>query len=231
MLEENLNFFALICRTAMGGVVVHWDSKNHKLLTVGNLRNQLKRHKWKCTIYILYVLLLIVQYYTITYCTNQWTDSIVFGVTLVSNVTSCMCSISLQKNASASCTFVNGLLSFARIHKHVKSHSNRNYSEILSLCLAKILYLSILLFPLINVFGLHWSNPCKPAIAGYWLIGQCRIVGGYKDLYFDIISGVQKVFVLIVNYFIWMFGMKNLILACCGLLILCPHSLQDGLKR
>ncbi len=59
--------------------------------------------------------------------------------------------------------------------------------------------------PYLLFYIILWTNPCKPLVAGYWLIPQCFNANG--NIFWNVIL---KVFLLSLNQYSYSFLMKNL---------------------
>lgn len=232
MLDDHLRFFGTLCLTSetLGSAIVHWDSKIEKMIPAKNFEKRLRNNKIKCNIMLSLNLLLVLDFvFNKSSSIDSW-DKTIFVLTVVVNLGAFSCTQALQKGAGATCLLVNGLLAYSRKWKHARSESKLSWFEFLCLHLTYATYLTLVLMPFLMAFGVHWMNPCKPAVIGHWLISECRNKEGCTPNMNSIYFVVQKLVVIFLNYLIWAFGCNGWVLGCPGLMQLSSFSLQNGLK-
>ncbi len=110
-----------------------------------------------------------------------------------------------QNIAPELASFLNGLIQFEQMYhpKKSKKLSEMKLQDILQILILKLAPLTQLLLPFGVVFGLHWMNPYKASLAGYWLI-----LDSPKEndcWYYKITAAVNKLIVLGINYWTWNF--------------------------
>ncbi|ODM90652.1 hypothetical protein Ocin01_16032 [Orchesella cincta] len=55
------------------------------------------------------------------------------------------------------------------VSKNFKKNSNFDLNY------AQQSYSSAEFFPIIPIYGLHWTKPCQPSLIGYWLLEECNL--------------------------------------------------------
>lgn len=75
--------------------------------------------------------------------------------------------------------------------------------EFLNLLYAYNVLLFCLIYPFVTVYGLHWRNPCKASLAGYWLLRECTSDSSIENLAPpEHIHIITKQAILFVNYLV-----------------------------
>lgn len=90
-----------------------------------------------------------------------------------------------------------------------------------------------IIIPIVFAHGLHWINPCKPTLAGFWLIPSCKktfksehTVPGFTKLNFII-----KLVVILVNHWQWSFIFLMAGYTICIIQTLAMIALQQFVDR
>lgn len=99
--------------------------------------------------------------------------------------------------------------------------------ELLNVLFAHAMYITSIILPIGFVYGLHWMDPCKPSLAGYWLIGECSENALHSPLS---VCPFTKITILLLNHWAWQFGYSITIFVIAGIQILCAMSLQSYLR-
>lgn len=242
MLDNHLTLtlpFHKICWLSerLGSALVHWDTKQQRLVPASDFAKLAKNHKIKCRIYLLCILLMasgpifakITKQETHNF---RWSDYMLFGLLLGTNFACYLCLVSFRTTTTATCLFVNGLLNLTRgVTNSSVAKAKLESTSKYSLCAAYLFFWSIIGLPFVLIFGLHFLNPCKPAIAGYWLIPECNTaIIGTSEWCWTVVTLAVKCTSLLTNYFMFAFGMNFWSIAGCGLLILGSDSLKQCIK-
>lgn len=128
--------------------------------------------------------------------------------------------------------YINSNFDFIEKYKRFGS-INRKLSGIerLSIMIGYMVLVSGMVMPPVIVYGLHFKNPCKPSLAGYWLLEQCasdyyRIRNNAVEMN---LSMAKKVLLLIVNHWLWNFGFRLGTFIISGFHVLLVQNLRDCL--
>ncbi len=63
------------------------------------------------------------------------------------------------------------------------------------------------LLPFMLVLGVHWSNPCKPSLLGYFILKECfDEADNLTGLFRNACAILVKLIVYVVNLWVWSFG-------------------------
>ncbi len=106
-------------------------------------------------------------------------------------------------------SFLNSILKFSRKNTDTlaKPKEQSDGLETFKLVLVPMLMISITIFVPCFVFGLHWINPCKPSLLGYFLLEECynntNLYQGYLYLFIRV---VFKLCICILNVWMWYFS-------------------------
>lgn len=124
---------------------------------------------------------------------------------------------------------VNGFIQFDCIHnkKATKSWKSLSSHEILTAMMAYAVIMTQILLPLGFVFGLHWHNPWKASLAGYWLISKRMY--SFRDMA-GIFEVLTRVLILTANYWIWAIVINGPCFAAGVLHTLCSASLSHNIN-
>lgn len=114
-------------------------------------------------------------------------------------------------------TLVNGILQFSQSTTLYWRDKDRRFTENINI-LCTLFAPFLLLFMAIGyVFGLHWFNPCKPTLVGYWLL--CSLESWYGYL----VTAV----VLVFNFWIWLTMLLGGAACTICVHMLCPVAIRD----
>lgn len=96
---------------------------------------------------------------------------------------------------------------------------------------AYILVLTAVLYPIGCVYGLHWINPCKTTLVGYWLIRKCYSGIEAKTFADSVVDLVSKFVVLLANHWVWSFSFHASCFGTGAIHGLAVASLQQIIQR
>ncbi len=129
---------------------------------------------------------------------------VVLGLFLIILVMSTFQSVLCRLKTLALAELINGLIQFDRLYpKRQKKLREMSIYELFSLLMPKAGFSWQVTISIGTVFGLHWSNPWKITLAGYWLIpkeinSECQII---STIYFVIC----RIVVMMLNFWNWTF--------------------------
>lgn len=97
--------------------------------------------------------------------------------------------------------FLNSLFQFDSMYPSSKDTvRSMSLKSKISIAFAYGILLSSFLMPAGYIHGLHWHNPCKPAMVGYWIIPECYLNSqGFNS----IIGFGVKLLILLLNHWLW----------------------------
>lgn len=117
-------------------------------------------------------------------------------------------------------TLLNELLASGESLSQYSFGSERSFTERINMSLVLLTPPSTLIVPIGLSFGLHWVNPHKPTLIGYWLLAESGTFLGF----------LTKLGVLLFNYWFWTSGILATI-ACIGFVqVLSVILLRDHLR-
>lgn len=245
MLAENLGIFSLICKlaSAVHGILFVWDSTSNSVRFVDDEHSKIfkknsKNLKFRCCVHTVAALIVIFQ--TILSVTGNNKNSL--GVQFLNGLgsivlvaTNIYCH-AVRRQQSQIVLLVNGLLQFSqnyqdrKLKKYEKKKFHFNFGgktriEQLNIIFANAMFVTGILLPITFVYGLHWRNPCKAALAGSLLLKECsRAEGPGPNKIF------AKVVILLFNHWLWAFGYGVTVFAIGAVQILGAMSLRDYLR-
>lgn len=253
MIIEHSTVFGNILWTAesLNGVLFHWNRKKHRL----------SLHKTKKAYYSLLKLfliqgiilaVLIIQGHPKFQSTHlqetfDFTDYFLYSICVLCNISNYCTALALFKYRECICHYINGLAQFHSIYsKHSNSSKGKNVSQKLTLQNMLFwgaifgLFFTCYLLPVAYAYPLHWMNPCKPSLSGYWLLPECHKFEGSLFKYsenvssqlFEQIFGILlKIIIMMINHWLWAFGCNAAILAIGGMMLMCTMTMVECIDR
>lgn len=233
MLTENISLFIKSANLGLPlkGLLFKWDECQNRLKLLPFRSRDLYLLILKIIILNLATFTIIIQ--TVTYKGDRL-HSLQTGYVIVGLLTFCVhLPVCLWRRDSI-IAFVNGLLQFASRYGKTKSTTLRSRSTIivkLNLLFAHVMYWTGLIMPIAITYGIHFKNPCKPSLPGYWWLEECGNHDwnnlGQQRSHFD---KVLKVILFLFNHWLWSFGIHVSVFVIGGVQILCTSSLKDFLE-
>lgn len=102
-------------------------------------------------------------------------------------------------------TYINALFQFDLIHSSGAHQQRRPLKIKFTVAVVYCGLVSAILFPFGFVYALHWTNPCKVSLVGYWLLGECRTPNS-TDANFYSMGFIAKSVIFLVNHWLWTFS-------------------------
>ncbi len=103
--------------------------------------------------------------------------------------------------------------------------------EKFNLVLVPVLMISMTMFAPCFVFGIHWINPCKPSLLGYFLLDECygtsNVHQGYHNLFKRV---VLKLFICTLNIWMWYFGAFCIFFVTSAICLISTGIFSNGIK-
>lgn len=223
-----LSLFVKLCKLvgSWGSLPFRWDSSLNSLAP--NLKLSGKCQSRICFVLNIFAVSQIVQ--SVEWFGNgrgsgSTMDNIQIGISLIEFVTVGVHMQALSNKSAEIILYVNGLLRFIKKFPRARCQKRITLIEGLNMFLASGMYLSGIIGTAGLVYALHWNNPCKASLLGYWLLPECSGL----DVESTLIANLTKIFVLLGNHFIMCFGSLAItfvvgVLQCLGTMILvdCP---------
>lgn len=151
---------------------------------------------------------------------------LIWGIQTIIWMSSCLQMRALNRENSALCLYINGLLEYQHKLSAFRSPSALTTIQILNLFYAYGFYVTCFGLPLICVYAFHWSNPCKFALAGCWILPECHKMFSTSPY----IGSFSKLLLVLANHWVWSFGSIASLLAVSGVQILCTMTLHSSLE-
>lgn len=205
-----------------------WDTATN-LVKVSTATKQ-NSEEWKREAHFLYVLLLAAQLAHLFRTTSNWANSDLL-IALINLLVSALAHLYLRvclNKAEIVTQYLNGVLTMARSLQPEEAKKRKlNVGEKLNMLLIKFGAVSSIAAGALVAIGLHWKEPCKPCLAGYWLLPECN---GLELNW--IVSWTAKIIVMLINMTLFWLG----IVAAVGFLlgnvqVLATLTLRDLLSH
>lgn len=164
-------------------------------------------------------------------------DKIFFAVVLVTLLGLYLFITALKGNEVAVCTYVNGLLEF-RSRFSISQPENQTFAKdsiviCVNTCFAYMLCIDSVIVPAFSVYALHYVDPCKPSLTGYFVLPGCYNQASHSKQFKFIrvmFDHVSKLLLLVTNHWFWTFGNSIVGISVAGLLVLCTITLGKHLQ-
>lgn len=129
--------------------------------------------------------------------------------------------------------YTNDLLAFK-----TKYSSNNDKMQI-SVNAIDFLSLQYILFGLIAgvifspcfVMGIHWGNPCKTSLLGYYILDECwRIETTDIQLVQFLRRAITKIMVFVLNIWMWYFGSNGMVFVGLAINVICTMMFRKSIN-
>lgn len=236
MLQNHLTLFGGIFNLAefLGSVVVHFNKSKRSMELPTNYS---KKQRGKSLLQaILISFFLVGAFYKITCFKN---DITIGDIVLFSFGATCLPITNIyihvyRNKASVICLYLNGLLDFPNNFPSSQQFPIPRKSLVrkLNSLFPYLLCFSLLSVPVVYVWGIHWFNPCKPAIALHLLIPECWKVSEISAHYpSPVFQTMLKIGVLSVNYWMWIYGPSVTVVGFCIFKTMCITAIREYLDK
>lgn len=131
--------------------------------------------------------------------------------------------------------FLNSMLKFPQRFPIVLQNRSLNQPLIQKVksVIPHLIFLTIIFQPFFYIWAIHWWNPCKPAIAGYWVLPECGIAKPSQllgELIMSKLTIICRVVVLALNNWMWLYGSSSACVFSCILHTLSVTTICEYLK-
>lgn len=229
--DQELPVLAKICTTssflhATKYKIFHNKPKPFKTLDKNGKSYISSKLEFRWYLYLLLIILSYVQYsLKKSKCLEE---TVLFWMCLCAHVAFLLYTYVNETKPSEITLYINSLYEFESIFRNSVPQSwNKSFQIRMGLLWINCGVASIITFPIILVYGLHWTNHCKTTLLGYWLLEECR--SKPNDL-LAIPNAVLKILVFFINHWMWAFGSHGVqigLLVINTLGIICLHEFID----
>lgn len=218
MLQSHLKFFKIACSICEHscGILFQWDPTQRKLYLKKDLPSKRKTLDILINLQVFFFFILVLdgyqQFYVQSATQLSKNDGFVFAVAVLCLLTAHPFVRACKANASSICIYINSVLALPNKHSAFKLNFKRQKSSFLDKLNIVVAYSSFthaFLMPILLVFGIHWQNPCKPSIAGYWMLPQCSNTSSWYHVKFLgswYLRATLKTLLLTANYMLSAFS-------------------------
>lgn len=91
--------------------------------------------------------------------------------------------------------------------------------------------LSAILFPIGFVHILHWMNPCKPTLLGYWVIRKCYTKTDAANIAETVVDFLSQFIVTLAYHWLWSFTYHGGLVIVTVMQILAMISMRQLIQR
>lgn len=196
---------------------------NTSQVTVDGDSNMVSISKWR---YVLSVVLSIIYILQLVFeGDNSQPESVLAWVLLIMIVAGHTYVIDIRRKASEIRDCINAL---HQLNFILPDKSEKQPLLLLKLYVAFVYttVVTALILPAMIVHGLHWINPCKPTLVGYWIIPSCqpKVVDSSVDI-------LVQACVILMNHWLWSFIVHATVFGASSIHILAVISIQQFIQR
>lgn len=181
-------------------------------------------------IYLFLTFLLCLQYI----CKESLSleETVLFWICFLANA-NFLCYLYVHETKPREITlYINSFFKFDAIYgSSVSKRSKESFQTKMSLVWVKCAIVTAVVFPIFFVYGVHWTNPCKVSLLGFWLLEKCNIEPNFIKMVPNVLV---KAVVFLINHWMWVFGLQGALLG--GLVIstmtmICMHEFIERLAE
>lgn len=233
MLEKHSLFFTVCCFLAesTGSTCLHWDRKSSRIGFQINIKKKKKILKIKTFLHgFLTGTMLAGGVYKLIFAKKENIhpgEPFLFGYGFLCMIWFHVLLQSLRIKATEVCQYINGIFQLANTFRPMNLKSKYPLIIRINVVYAYVTCYFYTTFPMCTVYGLHWMQPCKSSLIGYWILPECsdNYLGNWSGAY-----NVLKILVFLLNHYMWSIGCHAGALSLCGILIMCTVTLWDYLR-
>lgn len=195
-LVQNPKLFSYFCSllSRVGIIPIKFQSAAKK--TELNAKPGL-RTNWNTRLHAIFVAIMIIQGFLQD--TNLSLEGVHLWLGVLIHIFSRVFMQEQEKKGHEIAHFCNSLFQFDEANRASQLQQNRAPFRLkLIMMMVYCIVISTLGIPLGFVYGLHWFNPCKVSLVGYWLIPECQLF----NLSFIKSNLSIKLVIMLVNH--WM---------------------------
>lgn len=139
----------------------------------------------------------------------------------------------LRKKSRDIGVLINVLFQLDNTYGNPCESRNKNNSTKIKgiLAFAHTITLTAILFPIGVVHGMHWINPCKTTLVGYWLIRKCYSGTEAATFTDTLVDFGSKFGVIMVNHWLWSFSFHASCFASGAIHALAVTAFQQIIQR
>lgn len=164
----------------------------------------------------------------------SFTKASLYALSLATMLVTQLQMRSCYKLAFEQCLFVNGLVHLEKQYNNLdytKIKRKRNLTENINILICYGMLPSVTILYLTFIYGLHWINPCKPSLAGFFLLSECSQNGNISSpttnkILLLFTYGI-KILVFLVNHWAFATGLYVCAFIIVGIQILSTMSFYD----
>lgn len=167
------------------------------------------RLEFRWYVYLLTTIMSCAQYYVYKPLASL-EETVLFWMSLASHL-SFLCYNYVNETKTAEITlYLNSLYEFESLYKNViPTYSEKSFQTKMGLLWVNCGIASLMVAPLFIVYGIHWINPCKISLLGFWMLDNCQ---PKKDHFVMIPKKLVKLLVFLGNHWMWAFGIYGTLL-------------------
>lgn len=237
-MESHYILFSMTCKVSgyLSNILTKWDTQK-KVLVVKNESKTSKRIK---LVYYWFIIIPkiggINKFLWQSKPHHKYADKLLFflhwffkggGLVFRSRITDSL--------AGSICKNINGIIECKKsslVLNPTKCKRKLRIVDFLNLVFAYLIFSVLTILRILFIYPLHLHNPCKPSLAGYFLIfscSSCRATSQPQPL--ALFKKLVKTMVLLISFFFWSYGLNTGIIVCTTLFGLCALSFKHSLKR
>lgn len=135
----------------------------------------------------------------------------------------------IRDKATTGVFCVNAIFKFVVVLPKKSTNEPLPLSTKLSLAFIVCAMASVLLFPMGVLYVIHWYNPCKPSLVGYWLLMECYCPR--MRINHDVLNFATKTIVFVANHCVWTYALGATTFCLSVLIIIGVTAVRQFLER
>lgn len=222
-LVENPRFFSYFCDlvSVIGIIPLKFAPRARQVRLINKPS---KITKWSHRISTIMVVALFGQW--VLQCDKLSLDGAVAGIGLLALCASRMQVHQENCRMHEIAQFCNGLFQFDEMFPCVGNESWTPLKIKINKMMVYCAAITAVALPPGFAYALHWNNPCKSSLVGYWFIPECH--GIHMP---QVIGCLVKCFVIFLNHWMWSFNMHGAVFAVAVLTTLSVSSIHQFIQR
>lgn len=181
-------------------------------------------------IYLSFVILVITQYFLIDSVSTI--DTLLFWFAIIP-LAAGLCYIYVnQTKATEIVLYINSIFQFHSIYGDGNQQESLSLQARMALLFVRLILPTPFVVPIVCVYFLHWMNPCKASLLGYWLLRECleNEKNEQPHSFTKIVDTILKIILFLLNHLMWAFGIHGIpfgMLVMNTISIICLQQLVD----
>lgn len=213
ILHHKLPLISIICRISSllhtTKYRVHQNqSKSFRTLVISESKYTSTKFETRWYLHLLSITISCLQYLLKKSASVE--EAVLFWIFLMGRI-SFHCYIYARETKPTEITlYINSLYQLESMFENITPvNFNKSFQTRMAVIVMHCVIFCVTIFPFVVTYALHWRNPCKATLVGFWMLEEC--LGGEQNLSLIIPSMVLKVLVFLANHWVWAYGLQGVL--------------------